>query len=122
MSRQPYKPTEASRKQVEAMAAYGIPQIEICKVLEISINTLTKYYRYELDTGGTRATAKVAENLYKKATGDGSNAVTAAIFWLKTKAGWKETQVHEHKHDDSSALDRINRRIDSIAATQEKVH
>jgi len=37
----------------------------------------------------------VAENLYRKATGEGREAVTAAIFWLKTHAGWKETVVQE---------------------------
>ncbi len=37
----------------------------------------------------------MAENLYRKATGDGREAVTAAIFWLKTRARWKETSVHE---------------------------
>ena len=28
---------------------------------------------------------------YRKATGEGREAVTAAIFWLKTRAGWRET-------------------------------
>jgi len=37
----------------------------------------------------------VAENLYRKATGEGREAVIAAIFWLKTRAGWKETSVQE---------------------------
>jgi hypothetical protein len=37
----------------------------------------------------------VAENLYRKATGEGREAVTAAIFWLKARAGWRETQIHE---------------------------
>jgi hypothetical protein len=37
----------------------------------------------------------VAENLYRKATGEGREAVIAAIFWLKTRAGWKETTTHE---------------------------
>ncbi len=53
------------------------------------------YYRDELDDGHVKANAKVAENLYRKATGEGREAVTAAIFWLKTRAGWKETSVHE---------------------------
>jgi hypothetical protein len=38
-----------------------------------------------------RATAKVAEFLYRKATTDGPQCVTAAIFWMKTRGGWKET-------------------------------
>jgi hypothetical protein len=37
----------------------------------------------------------VAENLFRKATGEGREAVTAALFWLKTRAGWKETAVHQ---------------------------
>jgi hypothetical protein len=49
----------------------------------------------QLDTGHIKATAKVAENLYRKATGEGREAVIAAIFWLKTPAGWKETSVTE---------------------------
>ena len=43
-----------------------------------------------------KANARVAENLYRKATGEGREAVTAAIFWLKTRARWTETSVHEH--------------------------
>ena len=46
-------------------------------------------------SGGIKANARVAESLYRKATGEGREAVTAAIFWLKTRARWKETSVHE---------------------------
>jgi hypothetical protein len=88
-------PTDAARKQVEALAAYGIKQEEICKVVGVSLPTLHKYYRSELDKAMVQANARVAESLFKKATGEGSSAVTAAIFWLKTRAGWKETVVNE---------------------------
>jgi hypothetical protein len=30
--------------------------------------------------------------------------VTAAIFWLKTRARWKETSVHEHAGHDGSPV------------------
>ena len=43
----------------------------------------------------SKANTKVAESLYRKALGDGSQSVTAAIFWLKTRAGWKETLVQQ---------------------------
>ena len=39
--------------------------------------------------------AKVAESLFRKATGDHRQSVTAAIFWLKTRAGWKEGAAPE---------------------------
>src|SRR5947199_70905 len=83
------------RTQIEAMAGFGIPEAEIAQVLDIDPETLGARYRKELDTGRTKANARVAESLYRKATGEGREAVTAAIFWLKTRAGWKETTAHE---------------------------
>src|SRR5437762_14123413 len=83
------------RGQVEAMAGFGIPEAEIAKVLEIEPARLREFFAKELDGGRTRANAKVAENLFRKAIGDGRESVTAAIFWLKTRAGWKETTAHE---------------------------
>ena len=56
---------------------------------------LRKHYRPELDHGHTKANARVAENLYCRATGEGREAVVAAIFWLKTRASPKETNLHE---------------------------
>ena len=88
-----HEPTDQSREQVEAMAGYGIPQEDIGGVMGMDRKTLRKHYREEIDTGVTKANAKVAESLYNKALGDGSNSVTAAIFWLKTRARWKETGV-----------------------------
>ena len=77
------------------MAAYGVPEKDIARVVGIDAKTLRKHYREELDTGHVKANTRVAEALYRKATGDGPQSVTAAIFWLKTRAGWKETQVTE---------------------------
>lgn len=95
MSRRPHEPDQTSRRQVEAMAGYGVPEDDIAKVLMVSPKTLRKHYREELDTGHIKATARVAESLYRKAISDGPQSVTAAIFWLKTRAGWKETFVQE---------------------------
>jgi len=39
------------RRQVEAMAGYGVPEADIALVLRIDPKTLRKYYRAELDTG-----------------------------------------------------------------------
>jgi hypothetical protein len=72
------------------MAGYGVPELDIARVIGIDPKTLRKHYRDELDTGQIKATAKVAEFLFRKATTDGSQAVTAAIFWLKTRGGWRE--------------------------------
>ena len=120
----PHAPTSQQRKMVESMSAYGIPQDDISKVIGISIDTLAKHYREELDTATAKANAKVAETLYKQATNvDNPRSATAAIFWLKTRGGWKETSVHEHggigggpiQTQEVSALDRINSKLDGIA-------
>jgi len=98
LGRRAHLPDAATRRQVEALAGYGVPEAEIAGVVAIDAKTLRKHYRQELDHGHTKANARVAENLYRKATGDGREAVIAAIFWLKTRAGWKETNLHEVTH------------------------
>jgi len=86
---------------VAVMAACGVTQSEMVKQLArpgekaIDLKTLRKAFREELDRGKTTANSIVARALFKKATGDGPQSVTAAIFWLKTQAGWKETSTTE---------------------------
>jgi hypothetical protein len=75
---------------VEAMAGCGVPEADIAVVIGIAPKTLRKHFREELDTGHIKASAKVDGNLYRIATGSGREAVTAAIFWLKVRAGWRE--------------------------------
>jgi len=107
MGRPAYQPDEVSRRQVEAMAGYGVPETEIAGLLGIDPKTLRKYYRAELDHGHTKANVKVAENLYRKATGEGREAVTAAIFWLKARAGWREVTAHEIDSRSQVRIDQI---------------
>ena len=66
--------------------------------------TLRLHYPDELATGGTKANSKVAESLYRKAIGDRHQAVTAAIFWLKTRAHWKEVSAREISGPDGRPL------------------
>jgi hypothetical protein len=96
MGRPAHEPDPIQRRQIEALAGYGVPEAEIAAIVEIDPKTLRKHYRHELDHGHSKANAKVAENLYRKATGEGREAVIAAIFWLKARARWKEVSVHEH--------------------------
>ena len=96
-----HEPNDVERRQVEAMAGFGVPEADIAKVLGIGPKTLRKHYRVELDTGHVRANAKVAECLFKQATGGN---VTAQIFWLKTRARWKEATVLEHTGADGGGL------------------
>jgi hypothetical protein len=72
------------------MAAYGVPETAIARVLGISPMTLRKYFKEELATAHVKANSAVAQSLYRKAIGDGPQSVTAAIFWCKTRMGWRE--------------------------------
>ena len=94
MGRRAHQPDPAQRRQVEAMAAYGIPETDIARVLGIDPKTLRKCYREELDLGTTKANAQVAGFLFNSAK---NGNVTAQIFWLKTRARWKEAPA-EFKH------------------------
>ena len=76
------------------MAAYGIPEFDIARVLKVDPKTLRKYYQEELELGHTKANAQVAGFLFNSAK---NGNVTAQIFWLKTRAQWKEP-ASQHQH------------------------
>jgi hypothetical protein len=99
MGRPRHKPDPAQRRQVEAMAAYGIPGHDIARVVGVDPKTLRKHYRDELDLGETKANAQIAGFLFNAAK---SGNVTTQIFWLKTRARWRETPL-ELRHSGSVA-------------------
>jgi hypothetical protein len=70
------------------MTAFGVQQSEIASLIACDAKTLRKYYRHELDIGATEANVHVAKSLFNLAV-KGRN-VTAQIFWLKARAGWRE--------------------------------
>lgn len=90
MGRPEYKPSEADRQRVFILVASGVPQEHIARVLEISEHTLRKYYREELDNGVVEANRMVAASLFSTAIKGGKEGSTAAIFWLKCRARWRE--------------------------------
>jgi hypothetical protein len=95
MSQQPHAPTEKDRLAVETMAGHGITQMDIARVIGVSLSTLTKWYRDELETGAVKANSKVAQSLFDKACGNANGSVAAAIFWLKCRARWSEATSAE---------------------------
>lgn len=92
MARPAHSPTEKTRAEVLALAGLGTRHSDIAKHINISEPTLGKFYRAELDSGAIKANSAVAKTLYNKAiNGDSS----ACMFWLKCRAGWRETDRHE---------------------------
>lgn len=83
-----HRPTDALREIVKAHAVVGTRQEVIADILGISPNTLAKHYRQELDHSRDTANAAVGGALYTKAI---SGDTAAMIFWMKTRASWRET-------------------------------
>jgi hypothetical protein len=81
-----------------------VPQEDIGRVVGVSHVTLRRYFKSELATAAVQANAKVAEVCYTMAT-DGKNPA-ATFFWLKTRAGWRETNAQEHRFVDGKGQDR----------------
>jgi hypothetical protein len=100
MGRKSHTPDPALRRQVETLAAYGIPETDIARVVSIDPKTLRKHYREELDLCSTKANAQVAGFLFNSAK---NGNVSAQIFWLKTRAKWREAPL-EMRH--SGSIDR----------------
>ena len=95
----PHEPTANTISRVEGMAAIGIAQEDIAKVIGIDPKTLRKHYRAVLDTAMIKADAAVGGALYKKAV---NGDTTAQIFWAKTRMGWKETIKNENQQLDEN--------------------
>ena len=128
-----FEPTERQHGQVEGMVRYGVPLAEIARVIGITKPSLSKHFREELDIGLTKANAQVGEFIFSTIIGlpipgrppvtDGSSRTALAIFWAKSKMGWKETAVLEHKDGDLTDDDlrvRIDRKIARLVAATTK--
>lgn len=102
--RPPHDPTRVTRNSVLAMAGYGIPHVEIARVIGVDVITMRKHYGEELDKGNTIATAAVSQNLYRIARGTGREAVSAAMFWLRCRAGWSEYNPRPTAGPDADPL------------------
>lgn len=107
--RKPFEPTDEERKLVQALAGYGIRREEIVLLIErpagkegklkpISLPTLRKHFKLELDKAEPTIIAKVADALVKTALDrKHPGHVVAARFFLKARAGWRETDRVQHE-------------------------
>jgi hypothetical protein len=101
-----WEPLDVERDMVRAMVAAGIPQPQICACLDVSESTLRKHCGHDIATGATMANHKVAESLFWMATeGPIQQRLPAAIFWMKTRGGWKEIQYIEQLRPPSEMSD-----------------
>ena len=98
--------TADQRAQVEALAAY-LSQDQIADYFGTSRPTFAAMIERDNDIslrykkGKAKAIGLVAQGLLQKAR-NGDTA--SAIFYLKTQAGWKETNVQEHTGANGGAI------------------
>jgi len=94
-------------KQVESLAANGLTQEQIAAALGISETTLHQRKRDSADfaaaikRGKAKGIALVTNKLMESIKGGN---MTGMIFFLKTQAGWKETNVQEHTGANGGAI------------------
>ena len=85
-------------KQVESLAANGLTDEQIASALGISRTTLSNRKRENeqfvqaIKRGKAKGIALVTNKLMESIKGGN---MTGMIFFLKTQAGWKETNLHE---------------------------
>lgn len=89
----PHEPTRATRELVQLHTMVGTTQETIASIIGIDPKTLRKHYRDELDQSKAKANATIGGALFNKAK---SGDTAAMIFWMKTQAGWRETQQIDH--------------------------
>jgi hypothetical protein len=87
MPRKPFVVNETVREKVRHLAAVGVRQDDIARIVGCAPKTLRKRCRDDLDRGVAEANAMVSGSLFAAAKGGN---VVAQIFWLKTRAHWRE--------------------------------
>ena len=87
MARTAFVVTDAVREKVRYLAGLGGRQDDIAKFIGCAPKTLRTRFRDELDRGVAEANATISGSLFASAKGGN---VTAQIFWLKTRAHWRE--------------------------------
>jgi hypothetical protein len=98
---------EKQTNQVESLAAV-LSKTQMADYFGISLTTLIEIEKRQpkvseaYKRGKSKAIGNVAKNLISQAQ---AGNVSAAIFYLKTQAGWKETQVNEITGADGAPLE-----------------
>ena len=82
-------PTDEDLRVIRTFASFGIPYTAIAAEVKVNEITLVKHCGQMMEQARAQANARVAHTLYQLAVTDKN--LGAVIFWLKTRAGWRET-------------------------------
>jgi hypothetical protein len=124
MSRQSFEPTQEQRDVVEATIAFGIPEAQVAQLIKnrqtgkpISEHTLRKHFAAEIAIGATKLKSLVGTLIVNTILGRKNPATGVplgltdertrgqlAMFFAKTRMGWRETVVNEHMGKDGGPI------------------
>ena len=112
-----FEPTEEQRRNVEIMTGLGIPQTAICLMVRgpkgkpISLATLEKHFRKEIDTGATNLRTRVGNFMisvimgsdpppgFKPITDEKVRGSLLELF-AAAQLNWRKTVRQEHANAD----------------------
>jgi hypothetical protein len=103
--RPPHVQDARSRKLVEIMVAIGTNHDEIARTIGISVGTLDRKYRNELNGASAKTNAAIGNSLFLQAVGGPKHDWRKAnpqvgMFWAKTRMRWRDREP-----DDGQLVD-----------------
>ena len=134
-----FAPTPEQRSQVKILVGLGIPQEKICLLVinpqtgkPLDPKSLRKHFKREIAISTTELHARVSNFIVSSIFGMTPPAGTVAIdnqhvrgalaiFFAKTRMGWKETVVNRHEEHVKAPVDgeavrkRIMDKLDRLA-------
>ena len=100
MARKAFVVNDVMREKVRYLAGVGVRQDDIAKIIGCAPKTLRKRLRDELDRGVAEANATISGYLFAAAK---AGNITAIIFWLKTRANWRERMAPDDPTPDTDS-------------------
>jgi len=89
--RPPVEIDEAKKRLIRGLLSHGETPARVAEMVGVSEPTLRKYCADDIESAFSHTYNRIAMNLAQRAMSDSKDAVPAAIFWLKTRARWRET-------------------------------
>lgn len=101
-----HKRNKAMKEAIQIMTAAGVKKTVMAKILKRSMTYLNDNFSMEMEHGSDILTSKMVNALIQKGL-DGN--VSAIIFYLKSKAGWREVDRMDTPDGENASISDIER-------------
>jgi hypothetical protein len=116
--------TDEDYKKIETMAGYGLSLAKIAALFGRSLRTFQNYKESNervamaIEAGKAKAHLQVHKTAYDMAVSGKVPQMT--MFWLKSRAGWKETEVHEVNANMNVQSESVDKLVGAIASLMDR--